>query len=479
MWKKMVYNQQAPFWLLTFSVLLVLTVPNLIRDGMFMDAMLYTSVSHNLSKGIGTFWFPQFSLHNIAGLSSFHEQPPLVFGIQAFFFNLLGDSMYTERMYTFLTLCISSILIASLWREAFRNRIELKGLAWLPLFLWITIPICYWSYSNNMHENTMGIFTLSSVLLTYKAFHAGKRAPLLLGFSGLFIFLATLSKGFPGFFPLAVPLLYWATTGKIRLSRSIIQTIFLILIPGIIYLILFIIPESGESLSVYLFSRALHRIQEAPTVDSRLYILGRLLMEIVPQFLIVSFVILLARWKKMDLSIRDHIREIIFFLMVGFAASAPLMLTLVQKGFYLVPALPYMAIGLSMIIAPVVLRFTDRIFAHRTSYRIWLVVSAIILAGTISFSLFQIGKFSRNKELLHDVYLIGKVVPAQSVVDIPLEMWNEWDLQCYLQRYFHISVDTGYTREYTILDRTLPASLPPDYIKVDMGTIQYDLYQKP
>ena len=92
-------KRNLPFWLLTFSVLIVLTLPNLIKGGMFMDAMLYTSVSHNLSMGIGTFWFPQFSVRNIANLPSFHEQPPLVFGIQALFYKLLGDSMYVERLY--------------------------------------------------------------------------------------------------------------------------------------------------------------------------------------------------------------------------------------------------------------------------------------------------------------------------------------------------------------------------------------------
>src|ERR1700685_3790893 len=100
---KNTFKPNLPFWLLTFAILIGLTVPVLIKDGMFMDAMLYSSVSHNLSQGIGTFWFPQFSFRNMGGLSSFHEQPPLVFGIQSIFFRILGGSLYTERIYTFIT----------------------------------------------------------------------------------------------------------------------------------------------------------------------------------------------------------------------------------------------------------------------------------------------------------------------------------------------------------------------------------------
>lgn len=166
-------NKQTPFWLITFSLLIGLTLPTLIQDGMFMDAMLYTSVSHNLSMGIGTFWFPQFSVHNLATLSSFHEQPPLVFGIQALFFKLLGDSLYVERFYTLLTMCITALLIHMFWKDIFTNN-NLKKMGWLPILLWISIPVCFWSYSNNMHENTMGIFTLLAVLLMYKSFQTKK-----------------------------------------------------------------------------------------------------------------------------------------------------------------------------------------------------------------------------------------------------------------------------------------------------------------
>jgi 4-amino-4-deoxy-L-arabinose transferase-like glycosyltransferase len=104
------------FWLIAFAAMIGLTLPTLIQDGMFMDAMLYTSVSHNLSMGIGTFWFPEFSVHNVGGLSSFHEQPPLVFGIQSLFYTVLGDSMYVERFYTFLTMVITAFLINLVWK---------------------------------------------------------------------------------------------------------------------------------------------------------------------------------------------------------------------------------------------------------------------------------------------------------------------------------------------------------------------------
>ena len=110
-----------PFWIFAISVAFALTLPTLIKDGMFMDAMLYTSVSHNMSHGMGSFWFPYFDEHNVAGLTSFHEQPPLVFTIQSFFFRLFGDSRFVERFYVVFCMICNIILMSMLWKSIFKK----------------------------------------------------------------------------------------------------------------------------------------------------------------------------------------------------------------------------------------------------------------------------------------------------------------------------------------------------------------------
>jgi hypothetical protein len=478
MLKKILFNRQTPFWLITFAAMIGLTLPTLIQDGMFMDAMLYTSVSHNLSMGIGTFWFPEFSLHNVGGLSSFHEQPPLVFGIQSFFYTVLGDSMYVERFYTFLTMAITAALINLVWNEIQKHDTNLSGLGWLPVILWITIPVCFWSYSNNMHENTMGIFTLTSVWLMYKAMLSQKFQLLTWGLAGAFVFLATLSKGIPGFFPVTVPLLFWLITRKNTFRGMLLQTLILLTVPVITYAVLFSLPESRESLSTYLFKRALHRINEVPTVDSRFWIIYRLFTELLPQIIFVAAFMSIARIKKINTYMNSHIRLSAFFLSVGLSASAPLMLTLVQKGFYFVPALPFFAMGMAMLVSPVLFSLTGRIDVQSKKYRILLLAGIFLFLGATTFALMQKGKTSRDKDLLHDVYLIGSVAPKQALITIPGEMWDNFALQCYLMRYCNISLEPVYRKEFYLTHRTMPMKVPQEYKKVDIATRQYDLYKR-
>ena len=64
--------------LITAGVCALLLLPGLVREGMFMDGMLYTVVAHNEARGIGTFWQPRFSQLVPARMATSPEYPPLV-----------------------------------------------------------------------------------------------------------------------------------------------------------------------------------------------------------------------------------------------------------------------------------------------------------------------------------------------------------------------------------------------------------------
>lgn len=297
--------------------------------------------------------------------------------------------------------------------------------------------------------------------------------------SGVFIFLASLSKGLPGFFPLTTPFLYWLAFRKNNFRKTVLETTTLTLASALIYLTLFLFPDSKESLSIYFFQRALHRINEDPTVSSRFYILLRLGMELLPQIILVLVILIIGIIKKSETQLSQYIRKAIFFISVGLSASMPLMLTLVQKGFYFVPALPYFAIGLAILVAPTISSWIEMINIKNIKYKMFLFTSCLLLMSVTVFAFMQKGKISRNKELLQDVYLIGTIVPKYSTVTVEAPTWNDWDLQCYLIRYFNISLEVDNKKDYFIVSKNSPsADTLLGYQKIDIKTSQYNLHRK-
>jgi 4-amino-4-deoxy-L-arabinose transferase-like glycosyltransferase len=472
-------KKNVPFNIFTAGILIFLTVPTLIQDGMFLDGMLYTCVSHNLSNGIGTFWFPQYSPSYFnAGSPFFQEHPPLVFGIQSLFFKLLGDSMYVERLYTLLAMCLSAFLINLLWKNIYKDNEGLRKISWLPVLIWITIPACFWSYSNNMMENTMGIFALSAVILIYKASESERNENGILLLSGFFIFLATMSKGVPGLFPLSLPFLFWLIFRRKSFLKMVLQTMLIVSVPALLYLILFSLPQSHESLTFYVTKRLLGRINDNPTVGSRFYILKRLFNELLPQIILTITVLFVTKLKKTKKPVISNILPAVFFFSIGLAATAPMILTLVQRGFYLVPSFPYFAIGFSILIAPIVLDFTNKIYMRTQHFKIYLILSIVIFVFAISFSILQKGKTVRDRDMLHDVHAIGNTIPAKSAVTVNQDIANTYVLECYFIRYYDISLFIDEPKDYLMVKKTENQVISDNFEKLNIDTKVYDVYMK-
>src|SRR5690242_20146519 len=99
---------------LALVLLVVLTVPRMAQRGMFLDGMVYASISRNLAAGAGRFWTPSYTA---TAYAAFHEHPPLGFWLESVAFRALGDHAYTERAFAVLVLLLTAVLVAAIWRR--------------------------------------------------------------------------------------------------------------------------------------------------------------------------------------------------------------------------------------------------------------------------------------------------------------------------------------------------------------------------
>ncbi len=195
-------KKHSIYWILTITVFVSLLIPALVQDGMFLDGITYAAISKNMANGYGSFFNPHYTK---ILYPEFHEHPPLVFIVQSGFFKLFGDAFYTERIFSLCIAILTVIGITQCWRLV-NDTIEFKKYDWLPVLLWLSIPLVSWSYKNNLLENTMGVFTLFAVFFILKSLKEKKVLYLLPG--GILIVLAFLSKGPAGLYPILVPVIY-------------------------------------------------------------------------------------------------------------------------------------------------------------------------------------------------------------------------------------------------------------------------------
>lgn len=464
----MFFQRHTFLWVVTISVLLVLVLPVLLQDGMFMDGMLYATISKNMANGNGSFWFPHYSMTMYA---YFNQQPPLGFGIQSLFFSCFGNSMYVERFYSLLCLFLNAWLIVAIYRQIVSN--ELKKTGWLPVLLWITAPVCFWAFSNNLLENTMSIFDLLAVffLLKYMHQHSGFVFVLV---AGVCVFAATFTKGVQGAFPIATPFWYWMVFRKGSFMRMTFVSVVLLMLPAMLYAILLMNKDAYISFTTYMNHRVLNSIMNVSAVSNRFYLAGELFMQFLPALLLTG--ILWFSGRKM-IDNKRYAKICLFFILVGLSASVPLMITLEQRNFYLLTSLPYFALGLSLLAIPAlnahILKINDRLI------KIVTLCSFLIFVAVLSYSFTKVGKVSRDVEMVHDVNLIGSVVKHNTIIGSTRALWHDYSLQEYLVRKFYICTDDTILQQhrYFLVNNENEIPEKVNAVKVNIPTSKYHLYK--
>ena len=469
-------NKHLPFWFATISVFAALILPTLLKDGMFMDGLFYSVLSRNLAEGRGTFWNPHLTetLYN-----TFHEHPPLVFGIQSLFFRILGDHLLVERFYSFLTAVITGYFITLIWKQIFKQRSELAGLSWLPFLFWIIIPLTHWSYKNNMLENTVGVFTIAAVFMLIKGLGSNRKIFFYLTISAFLILLGFLCKGFVALFPLAVIGLYWLMFKNTSFTKMTIYSLILCFVVLLLLSLILLDSEAHQSLLKYFDGQVMRSLKgERGLVSERYRIIQTLFMELLPVMILTAILLLPSKLRKISMTeSKGHKKWMLLLFGIGVSASFPIMISGKQLGFYAVPSFPYFAIGFAIIVAPGVNRLLQWINPNSKWFKMCTLASSILLIFVIGFSILQVGKTGRDRDKLKDIYTIGGVIPKDSIISICPSMRGDWSLHGYFARYFNISLDhTEKEHEYYLTDKSCDASLSSRYTRIKLSTSIYNLY---
>lgn len=440
-------KRNAVFALFSFSVVFVLVVPSLVQHGMFMDGVQYACVAKNLAAGKGSFWFPYLSASWVkSGSPWFLEHPPLSYYLQSHFFLLFGNSVYSEKLYCLAAVVLCAYLIYKTWNVVFGTDQILKYYWWLAILLWFITPSVFWSFSNNMIENTVSVMVLAAVYFSFKAIRSEKFRYAYLALAGIFVFLGSLSKGLPALFPIVFFLCFALVSKKIRLKHAIGSSAVLVLIPLIIYVfICFYNEEARESLRFYVENRLFTRIKSAHTVENRFTILFWLLTDLFVTLGLMLVLLSVLKWKSFSKDLLPENKQyILFFIVFGFCGVIPLCFTHVQRATYFVPAIPFFAIAFAIFIAkgihPKIATISETHFKIIRTCMIGFSVSCVVL------SVFLFGKTSRDQQLLTDVHAIGKTIPRGEEVGSLYTVYGQWDFQFYLLRYYNITL---FPRELT------------------------------
>ncbi len=460
-------------YLIISLVFISITSPQLFSRGMFMDGLIYATVAKNLANGYFDMWHLNFSPTFI---KHFYGHPPLQMWIQALLYKIFGDSIFVERIYSLSTFAITGFLICKFWQILVEKKH--KNYCFVPLGLWIIIPLNSWAAANNILENTMQIFILSAVISIYKSLRNNFTLNSVL--AALFLFLGMMTKGFVALFPLSLPLLFFLFSKNYPFKKFITQTLLIsFVIFSITFFLFFIFPQSKEYFIEYFKEQILGSLHTKFHYHGRFYILLAFLNQILPGLILIGIFLFYMKVKKQKIKLNTtYQRQILILSGLILSGTLPFILSLKQREFYLLPTLPFISIMFALF-------FVENInmekLNEKKTLQILRISTYILGFITILIIYFSVGTIGRDKIKIHDADIICQYVPPNEVIETnDIRLLRDYSFMGYLARYnrigLYLNTKTEHKAKFFICpkDREFTDSA---YYKLNLPLKRYILYK--
>lgn len=434
------------------------------QKGIFIDGLLYKTVAFNYSQGDGSFWRMKFT--NVS-MNPFYEQPPLYFFINGLFYKIFGASLFADRFFTLTLLLFNLVLFKKISKILFEQNQTLFII--LILFL-LSVQVLCWSFVNQMIETLVLLFVVLALFLFLKSMKQSMSQSIIYSFLfGLCIPLLFLTKGFQSCFVIVLPFFHSVLfrskqSFRFFIIASLVATISL-------GLLLFQHPPSSEWFSHYFQKRLLASLNNVgATTDNHFEIIFRTFSELI--FPIVLIVVLYVRFRTLKVN-PDKIGFVL--LLTAVAGSFPFAVTLEQRGFYLVPSFPFYILGTIVIFKEHLgffyLKMNDFFSKKFMAPAIYLIFSGSVLYLALSFTIYK-----RDENLIRDLAVLKEHLPENDTVSILEETWNNVPLHGYLYMSKKLNLEVNTNHAYLIHDRSISEKPDSNYKKIELNTLQYDLY---
>ncbi|NJC26596.1 ArnT family glycosyltransferase [Neolewinella antarctica] len=434
-------------YLLPLAPLLILFVGPILRNGIFIDGLAYTNLAKNMARGIGSIWNPLLEPNGPV----FYGHPTLGFWLESLFFRVFGNHLWTEDIYNMVVLGLTLWCCYKIWLHLLGpagNR-----LFWFPFLLFVLNQENQLRYPNAMLECSLTLIALGA---TYALLKFRDRPILATAVCGLGAFICFMIKGPVGLFPLGMPFLHHLIVErKFSLLRGVLPFVFCGAAFGMLFLIA---PASYTFLERYVDVQVIAALEGKRTehmAGTRFKIVFALLKSSAIPLVLSALVLLVKdRWRERPDALRES--DGWFLIAVGLSAILPIMVSSKQASYYQVPSLPFLYLGMSLLLAPQLLGI-NKFLREKGRARIINGSLFVVVTAALLYALSFVGTTDRRDvEKIANAARVAKTLKGASfrlIVSGPYEHLQDSyvnGVPAYLNRNHDVFVDMETQSGYTL-----------------------------
>lgn len=234
--------------------------------------------------------------------------------------------------------------------------------------------------------------------------------------------------------------------------------------------LLFSIPGMQDYLDYYLHKQLLPTLsgQREKQVENPFSFLLDLASQLALPGILLLFYLVKTRFKGVKVS-----KSAFYFIALGLAGSLPLMLTPKQSTHYLLPSIPYFALGLASILGQAI-AWPQALDAPKGRLLEKMAGGLLLVVVLVSCSFW--GKFRRDEILIQDITAICTKVGKGTTLGTPPHFSDQWLLHAYFGRLGNVSLDARNQHDYWLMEK---GGMAPDgFQPVMLDMNQWSLWQR-
>ena len=467
---------RLPWMLILVAAFLVLIFLPLFQKGTFIDGLLYKTVAFNYAENSSGFWSMKFTE---TSMQTFCEQPPLYFFLLGLVYKLIPNLWLADHLFTLaLWVCLLWVIYRILKRSI---QAPFEGFLLTVLFL-LSIPVFCWSYANQVIEPLVCLLLALAILFFVQ--YTRQKGHLYLFLFSACVILLFLTKGFQSCFVMALPFFYalfknWNTA---RYSFALLSAL---LVGVALSYFLFLYPPAAHWFRCYYQSRLVLTMQNTgATTTYHAEILWRFVTELIPVLLLSLFAFVYVRKRK-----ALAVKQVLFgfythplamaLLLTSLLGVLPFAISLVQRGFYLLPGM--LCFVLSLVIGfnrPFLLVYRALgLLANKTVTR---ALSLVVLGVSLVVLALFVSSYKKDEQLLTDLQQIESVVNSGDSLGVNENEWNNFSMHAnlYMHKKINLRSDKDMPKQIIRVKGTETLADSMHYQPVPLNTNTYGLWVK-
>ncbi len=462
-------------FLLALALLAALTLPSLLRVGMFFDGVTSAAIARNLAEGTGTFWAPHYTETAHPRMFEFF---PLGLWLQSWVYRAFGDHLALDRLWN-LGMGVGIVgLLAWVWRLTAAAQPPSAG-GWWPALLFLSAPLVAATLRHNGTEATLTVFALAASAAGLRAVgHSSPAGQAGYGAaSGLLLLGALLAKGPQGLFPLVLPLAAPVFLPGVpwRAARTAGLAMLGALGTGLAVLLL---ADAGarESFAAVLGDRVLASLEGRRGQSSRWRMLWRLGRDLAVPLALGLLGALVGR-RPVGTTGAGRAG---FFLALGAAASLPFLVSPIQYARYLFPSLPFFAAAVAALFNATGLQ-VEAIASRPAGRRAVALLVVLSVAAAAALMVARAGTIERDPEFHRHLTRPALRLEGRPTIAVcPPRLASDWPFVANMQRVFRASLTKAWGGPLRLVESAAACPLPPGCAPLGAGPRgRYTLYRCP